>query len=527
VTVLAAPSPSRPPIAYWALAVGAFGALIGGTFPISVIFSLGDIGGGLSVSADDAAWVTTLYNVGQIVAQPLLMIMVSGVGRGRSMRISGAGFALASLAVAVAPTLAIALCARLIQGVFGGMLPTIMMLLVMTTPVEGPLKVAGLAAFSLSASLGVGLGAPVGAFLADLGGWRVLFEAQCLAGFAYFGLSCLVLRQEAGDLDRFRTADWGNFVLVGLGLSLLTVALGEGERRFWFESWWITAGLACGLLATGLAVANLLRTPNALLRLEVFERPTLGWALGLQLAYRFGLMATIAVIPQYLARTQGFRIEQLAPVLAPLAVATLVAGPFAWWASCRHDARISLSLGLGCFALAAFRCTFAGPDWAAVQFLGPVVLIGVGQAFFGVAVLRFATFGVSPAEGPTVGVLFNYARVFGLVGGLAIASHVIAEREKFHSARLVESLNSLDPAIGQRLVRQSGAFAAWIADSAAAQRAGVAGLARAASGQAFSMAYADAFAVIAGGLLLSTILVWALPRLPTPKTAALDQGKAP
>jgi hypothetical protein len=59
-----------------------FGALMGGLFPISVIFSLGDIGGGLSASADDTAWMVTVYNVGQLVGQPLLMITAGAFGRG-------------------------------------------------------------------------------------------------------------------------------------------------------------------------------------------------------------------------------------------------------------------------------------------------------------------------------------------------------------------------------------------------------------------------------------------------------------
>jgi DHA2 family multidrug resistance protein len=85
----------KPPIA--ALCLAAFGALVGGTFPISVIFAMGDIGGGLSASADDAAWITTLYNVGQLIGQPLLVILVGSFGRGRAMQLSGAGFAAASL----------------------------------------------------------------------------------------------------------------------------------------------------------------------------------------------------------------------------------------------------------------------------------------------------------------------------------------------------------------------------------------------------------------------------------------------
>ena len=510
----ARPAPHQAASLNAALGVAAFGALIGGAFPISVIFAMGDIGGGLSASADDAAWITTIYNVGQLIAQPLLMILVGALGRGRAMRTAGAGFVLTSLAVALAPTLSLAIAARLFQGLFGGMLPTLMMLLVMTSPLQGRARVAGLAAFSLSASLGVGVAAGLAAWLVSVGGWRMVFWGQVVAGLLYLGLACLVLRQERGDPRRLRSADWASLILIVLTVGLLAIGLGEGERRFWLESWWIAASLACALLTGLLAIDSLRRSPNPLIRLEILAKPTLSWALILQLLFRFGLMVTIAVIPQYLARTQGFRIEQLGPLLAPLAMATLVAGPVAWWTACKFDPRITLSAGLACFALAAALCTVIAPDWAAPQFAGPVILVGAGQALFGIAVLRFATWDITMPQGPSVGVMFNFARVFGLVGGLAVAAHTINEREKFHSARLAESLDLLDPAVSQRLAAQSGAFANWLSDAGAAQRSGMAGLAHVASVQAFTQGYADAFAVIALVLLSAAVLVWALPRLP-------------
>lgn len=503
-----------PASPYAALAVGTFGALIGGAFPVSVIFAMGDIGGGLSASADDAAWFTTLYNVGQLIGQPLLMILIGGLGRGPVMRLAGAGLAVTSLGVAIAPNLEFALSVRLLQGVFGGMLPTLMMLLVMTSPLPGRAKVAGLAAFSLSASLGVGIGAGLAAWLIGLGDWRMLFWGQVVAALIYLLLSRLVLRGERGDPRRLGAADWSSFLLVTLAVGLLAIGLGEGERRFWLESWWITASLACGLLAGAFAVGSLNAASNPLLRLEILSMPTLRWALILQLLFRFGLMVAIAVIPQYLARTQGFRIEQLGPLLALLALATLVTGPIAWWMACKFDPRISLSFGLACFALAAGRCVLIGPDWAAPEFVAPLIIIGVGQTFFGIAVLRFATWKITMREGPSVGVLFNFARIFGLVGGLAMASHIITEREKFHSARLGEALDILDPAVTQRLAGQSAVFANWLSDPAGSQRSGVAGLARAVSLQAYTQGYADAFTIIAVALLGSAVLVWTLPRLP-------------
>ncbi len=510
-----APTAAQPRAPLAALSLSAFGALLGGLFPISVIFSLGDIGGGLSASADDTAWIVTIYNVGQILGQPLLMILAGAFGRGVAMRVAGGGFLLGSLAIALAPNLGWTIAARAVQGVFGGMLPTFMMLLVMTSPLHGRARVAGLAAFSLAASVGLGLAAAVAAWLVAIGGWRALFWGQVLAGLLYTALAFLVLPGERGDPKRLRATDWGGYALLSLALGLLTVGVSEGERRFWFETWWITASLACGGLGLGLALWLIPRAATPLLRLELLATPTLGWALLLQLLFRLGLMSAIVVAPQFLARLAGYRVEQLGPLLLPLAVATLAAGPPAWWTACRFDPRLSLSMGMVCLAAAAASAVVLSPDWAAPELLGPLVLIGVGQAFVGIALLRFATWNINPpTQGPTVGVTFNYARVFGLAGGVAVASHTLIEREKFHSARLVESLGALDGDVGQRLAAQAGAFANWIPDPSAAQRASVASLARAASGQAFVQGFADAFAVIAVGLLLAAILVWALPRLP-------------
>src|SRR3546814_7955744 len=63
---------------------------------------------------------------------------------------------------------------------------------------------------------------------------------------------------------------------------------------------------------------------------------------------------------------------------------------------------------------------------------------GLGLGLFQVAVLRFAVEGAGLFDGPSVGIVFNLARVVSTVSGIAFLSHLLAEREKFHSARIVE-----------------------------------------------------------------------------------------
>lgn len=94
-------SPARN--ALRAVAISTFGTIVAATMPLAVILSIGDVAGGLSVSADEASWITTLYNVGAIVGVPMTVGFVGMFGRGRPMRIVGLGFARASRRASLIP----------------------------------------------------------------------------------------------------------------------------------------------------------------------------------------------------------------------------------------------------------------------------------------------------------------------------------------------------------------------------------------------------------------------------------------
>jgi len=151
----------------------------------------------------------------------------------------------------------------------------------------------------------------------------------------------------------------------------------------------------------------------------------------------------------------------------------------------------------------------------------PLLLTGSGQALFAVATMRYAVFGANIQDGPSHGIAFNIARTFGLVGGLALITHAVVEREKFHSAMLAESITKLDPATAERLAAMTRALDPWLPDAAGAQRGAFAGVAQEVTRQAFSLAYQDAFFITAVVLTVAAILVWALPALPRASTLRL------
>lgn len=512
---------ASPP--WGAIAVSTFGAIVGATMPLAVILSMPDISGGLSVGADEASWIVTVYNVGVLVGLPAAVALGFMIGRGRAMQLCGLGFALASLAAGVGDSLPWITAWRFAQGFFGGALPLLMMLIVLTSlpPHKGQLE--GLALFAAATTVGVGLAAWIAATLIEIGGWRALFTSQALAGAIYVALASLVLRGERGNRELVKTFDWPGFVLLSVGVGLIVVFLSEGERRFWFERWWLTASLVCGLVALAFAIHGMKGAKRPLLVLEIFRKPTFSWAIVLQIVFRFGTLVALFIAPQHLARLQAFRTEQLATVMLTIAWATLLTLPIAYWLTRKSDPRIALSVGLATIALGAAMCAQITADWAGTELIAPLALVGIGQALFSVATMRYAVYGATLHDGPSRGIVFNVARTFGLVGGLALASHTIVEREKFHSSILTEAITSLEPATAERLALSARALGPWLSDAAAAQRGALAGLAQGATKQAFTLAFQDTFVVVGIALAVAALLVWVLPALPPANAASISK----
>lgn len=506
---------TAPPIR--AIAVSTFGAVVAATMPLAVILSMPDIAGGLSASADEASWITTLYNVGTLAGIPAAVGVVGVAGRGRTMCIFGLGFALSSLAIAVAGSLSWIFVARFAEGFFGGALPLLMMLMVLTSLPPGKGQLEGLTLFAIATSLGAGVAAWTADTLIGLGGWRALFTSQAIAGAVYAAMAFSVLRTERGNRALLQAFDWPGFAWLSLGLSLVLIFLAEGERRFWFEKWWLAASLVCGLLSISVAVRGMRHAQRPLLVLSIFRRPTLSWSLVLQVLFRIGTLVAVFLAPQYLARIQGFRTGQLGEVMLVMAAATLVAAPAAYWLAAKADPRMVLSGGLVAMAIAAALCTQITSEWAGDEFIVPLLLTGSGQAFFAVATMRYAVFGANLQDGPSHGIAFNIARTFGLVGGLAFVTHAVVEREKFHSATLVESITALEPASIDWLASTARVLGTSLPDPSA-QRGAVAALAQATARQAYSLACQDAFLITAIVLIAGAVLVWALPALPRANT---------
>jgi len=196
--------------------------------------------------------------------------------------------------------------------------------------------------------------------------------------------------------------------------------------------------------------------PNPLIDLPYLrQRNTivLGVVLGF---FRFGLLATIILIPQSLA-IQGFEAYQIGPAVVWTAVPQLlIAFIAALLLLLGWDSRLLMATGFACMGAAGILNAQYTLAWSAANFYPTELLTAVGQsfAFIGLvaAIVLQAVFsgGLSkPQDALTFSAFFHIIRLLGGQIGVALMTHFIAVREQLHSNLLglhVQKGNWLDDA---------------------------------------------------------------------------------
>ena len=236
------------------MSVAAFGAAISSTFPLSIIFAQQDIAGAFAVTSQDVGWVITLYNVGQILGLPLAFLLTGVLGRRRAMIISGVGYVLSSLLIVLISNFASMLVLRVFQGMFAGMLPILMFIIIFSTHPAGVIRTRGLTYFAAATAIGVGVSAWFGSLFLYDENWRLLFIVPALGIVVYVVMSNFLFKEDPIKMEALKTFDWPGYVMISIGLSSLVVFVSEGERHFWFESWWITAFFLNSIIFLAFAV---------------------------------------------------------------------------------------------------------------------------------------------------------------------------------------------------------------------------------------------------------------------------------
>src|SRR5262252_2189029 len=217
--------------------------------------SLPHIAGGLATSYDESTWVLTSYLIANAVILPLSAWLSRVFGRKNYYMGCVALFSVSSLLCGLAPSLALLIFFRILQGIGGGGLaPVEQAILVDTFPASK--RPAAFALYSMAIVTAPAIGPPLGGWITDSFSWRWVFFFNIPIGILSLLLTSRVVSDppeftrevQAARKDGRLRIDGLGILLIALGFACLEVVLDRGQTLDWLESRFIVVFLTVAVL---------------------------------------------------------------------------------------------------------------------------------------------------------------------------------------------------------------------------------------------------------------------------------------
>jgi DHA2 family multidrug resistance protein len=492
--------------------------------------ALRHIAGGLSAAVTDGEWVITSYLAANAIILPISGWLSIRLGRRNYFLLSILVFTVASALCGMATSLNMLIFSRVLQGLAGGGLqPSSQAVLLDAFPKEK--QGAAQTAFSIAALLAPVVGPTLGGYVTDNYGWRWVFYINVPVGLlALVMCNALVfdppyLKAQSAEARRHNRA----FDTLGLSLLAVTmtsweVLVSKGQEWDWFGDPFLRVqGLAL-LFVIGLVglIIRERRYDNPLINFRTLKDPNFRICCMIIFCAFATLYANSVSLPALLQSLFGYDATTSGLVLSPAAILSIIMLVIVGWLLGRGvDARYLIAAGLFVLGIGGYWMSRLNLEISPWQIVWPrvVFIMGLSTIF---APLNVAAFINIPPQlrGAAVGLLALLRNEGGSVG-TSLAQTIQQRRDQFHSLRLGENLDPLNPAVNSYVEQAQRFFLQQSGDPVAANQAALQGLANLREQQSSSLAYFDVFFIIAVVAVSLIVLVFFMKRSVAVKDAHL------
>lgn len=490
----------------WVAVIGATLGAFMAVLNIQIVnASLADIQGAIGAGIDDGGWISTAYLIAEIVVIPLTGWLAKAFSLRRYLLVNAVLFLFFSAACAFAANLGQMIALRAVQGFCGGVLIPLSFTLIITLLPKSKQPI-GLALFALSATVAPAVGPTIGGYLTENWGWQYIFYVNLVPGALMVGLLWWSLESGPTQLGVLREGDWAGIFTMAIGLAALQTALEEGNKEDWFGSPFIVRLTGVAVVALTLFIWIELRAEKPLLNLRLLARRNFGFGILANFLLGVALYGSVFVLPQYLARVQGYNSEQIGAVLAWTGLPQLLLIPLVPRLMKHIDARPLICAGFTLFAGSNFMNIWMTADYAADQLFWPNVVRALGQALVFAPLSAVATAGIEEENAASASALFNMVRNLGGAIGIAALQTFLTKREQYHSNVLTNLVSPLDEITRTRILNLTAYFLRHgVSDTALATHKAVVAIGSRIHREAFVMAFSDAFFLLGSSLVLALI----------------------
>lgn len=373
----------------------------------------------LDGSAAQAGLLVPVYAVG---FSSLLLLAARLGDRYGHRRLLTAGlvvFAVGSVVAAVAPTMAVLVAGRAIQGAAAAVsVPNALVLLARGTETQTA-RDRALGAWNACGGLAGAAGLLVGGLTTSAMSWRAIFWGNLVVTAVLIAVLLRVIECDRSPRQASPGIDLRSVLLQVLAVAAIVAAANAAEKP-----WPVLFALgAAGVLAVVLLVVRERSTASPLVPPSLWRRTFVAG-----LAGSFGITATtsalVVVGTLYLQEAKGFSPAGAGLMILPFSVAVVLAAAVAGRLMPRVGARIMLTLGLLLILAGAGAMVF----WSATTtLLVGLALAGLGNGMGAVAAYGLGTAVPADQQGSAAGLL-NTAAQLGTATMVAITI-AVAGRE--------------------------------------------------------------------------------------------------
>ena len=414
------------------------------------------IAGSLSASNSEATWVLTSYLVANAVILPASNWFARRFGRKRFLITCVTIFTIASFFCGAAPSLAVILLARVLQGAGGGALQPLSqsILLESFAPKD---RSKAMAAYGLGIVVAPVLGPTLGGWLTDTWSWRYAFYINIPVGI----LAVIMISRFVHDPPYIKNAKVSAFDNIGFGLLIvwtgcLQVVLDKGQEDDWFGALWVRWAVAALVVAFIGWVWRSWSNPKGLVDLHILKDRNFRTGCIMIAMLGMCIYITIAILPLYYQEILGYTAFSAGLVVGPRGIGSFVGSPIIGILGSRIDNRKLLCAGFLGFAVCSYIFGTVNLSIGPYTLLLPILLTGFALSFVFVPLATMTTLTISNNEMGNATGLFNMLRNIGGSVGIAMATTALIRRAALHQTYLAANLTPSDPALRQQSAMIAG-----------------------------------------------------------------------
>jgi DHA2 family multidrug resistance protein len=468
--------------------------------------ALRHIAGGLSAAVTDGEWVITSYLAANAIILPISGWLSVRLGRRNYFLLSILVFTVASALCGMATSLGMLIFSRVMQGLAGGGLqPSSQGVLLDAFPKEK--QGAAQTVFGIAALLAPVVGPTLGGYITDNYGWRWVFYINVPVGLlalimcnAFVSDPAYLKAQMAEARKQNRAFDTLGLTLLAVTMTSWEILLSKGQEWDWFGDPFLRVQTLAVLFVLGLVglIVRETRYNNPLINFRTLkDRNFLVCCVIIFCAYAT-LYANTVSLPALLQSLFGYDATTSGLVLSPSGVfAIIVLAIVGRLLGRGMDARYLMAAGLFVLGVGGYWMSRLNLEISPWQVVWPrvVFIMGLSTIF---APLNVAAFLYIPPQlrGAAVGLLALLRNEGGSVG-TSVAQTIQERRDQFHSLRLGENLDPLNPAVNSYLDQVQPGFLQQTGDPVAAKQMALQSLANLREQQSSALSYFDIFFIFA------------------------------